>query len=72
MRWHWRLVARHWTFPNRPGRPPIDPTIVVLVEQMEPRGSPAHTGCQGFETRQDSATVSFRTTKGNNRAIYAD
>jgi transposase InsO family protein len=34
MRWHQRLVARHWTFPNRQGRPLIDPAIVALVEQM--------------------------------------
>jgi putative transposase len=34
LQWHRRLVARHWTFPNRPGRPPIDPAIVALVEQM--------------------------------------
>jgi putative transposase len=32
--WHRRLVTRHWTFPNRSGRPPIDPTIAALVEQM--------------------------------------
>jgi putative transposase len=34
MRWHQRLVARHWTYPSRPGRPPIDPTVAALVEQM--------------------------------------
>jgi hypothetical protein len=34
LRWHRRLVARHWTFPNRPGRPSIDPAITALVEQM--------------------------------------
>jgi putative transposase len=32
--WHRRLVARHWTFPNRTGRPPIDAAVVALVEQM--------------------------------------
>jgi len=34
LRWHRRLVARHWTYPNRPGRPPINPAIAALVEQM--------------------------------------
>jgi hypothetical protein len=34
MRWHRRLVAGHWTYPNRPGRPPIDPVVAGLVEQM--------------------------------------
>jgi transposase InsO family protein len=32
--WHRRLVARHWTYPHRPGRPPVDPAIAALVEQM--------------------------------------
>ena len=34
LRWHRQLIARHWTYPNRPGRPPIDPAIAALVEQM--------------------------------------
>jgi hypothetical protein len=34
MRRHRRLVARHRTYPNRPGRPPIDPAIAALVEEM--------------------------------------
>jgi transposase InsO family protein len=34
MHWHRRLVARHWTYPNQPGRPPIDSAVAALVEQM--------------------------------------
>jgi len=32
--WHRCLVARHWTYPNRPGRPPADPKITALIERM--------------------------------------
>jgi transposase InsO family protein len=34
LRWHRRLVADHWTYPHRPGRPPTDPGVAALVEQM--------------------------------------
>ena len=34
LRWHRRLVARRWTYPNRPGRPPINDILVALVERM--------------------------------------
>jgi len=34
LRWHRRLVARKWTYPNRCGRPPLDPAIVALIERM--------------------------------------
>lgn len=34
LRWHRRLVARKWTCPNRTGRPPIDRTIVALIERV--------------------------------------
>src|SRR4051794_949437 len=35
LRWHQRLVARRWTYPQRrPGRPATDPTIVALVLRL--------------------------------------
>jgi putative transposase len=34
LRWHHRLVAKKWTYPNRSGRPPLDPTIAALIERM--------------------------------------
>ena len=34
LRWHRHLVRKKWTYPKRPGRPPIDAAIVALVERM--------------------------------------
>jgi putative transposase len=32
--WQRRLLAKHWTYPNRSGRPAIGPEIAALVERM--------------------------------------
>jgi hypothetical protein len=37
LRWHRQLVTRRWTYPNRPGRPPIDDVVASLVERMRGR-----------------------------------
>jgi transposase InsO family protein len=34
LRRHRRLATRKWTYPHRTGRPPIDDTIVALIERM--------------------------------------
>jgi len=34
LRWHRRLVAKKWTYPNRTGRPPVPEKVALLVERL--------------------------------------
>jgi len=34
LRWHRRLVTKKWTYPSRSGRPPLDHSIVALIERL--------------------------------------
>ena len=34
LRWHRRLVRKKWTYPNTPGRPPINEAIAALIVRM--------------------------------------
>jgi hypothetical protein len=34
LRWHRQLVRKKWTYPNRPGRPPINDVITTSVQRM--------------------------------------
>ncbi|MCW2931596.1 MAG: hypothetical protein JWM19_2558 [Actinomycetia bacterium] len=34
LRWHRRLVRWRWTYCHKGGRPPVDPQVTVLIEQM--------------------------------------
>ena len=66
LRWHRRLVTRHWTYPNRTGQPPVSTEITALIARLA-----TENNSRGYK-RIRSGCSHFRAVDTLSNALLAD
>src|SRR4051812_11413305 len=71
LRWHRRLVRRRWTYPNRPGRPPVDDVLAALVQRMarENPGWGIQEDPVGFQKSAGACDLQRSTARHDRRSV---